>query len=123
MLAIGPILSSRLRPESRGGGPVRSYNLAFTYPCQPPSRGVHVRGFGGALTLLTCHWLLTANAGSVQPPAYDCPAGPDAAGSGSPGVYGDERPLRGQGVFPYSPAHGLAVVPDPASGPVPKADR
>ena len=34
MLAVGSIPSSRRRPESRGGGPVRSYNRAFTYPCQ-----------------------------------------------------------------------------------------
>ena len=34
MLAVGSIPSSRRRPESRGGGPVRSYNRAFTYPCR-----------------------------------------------------------------------------------------
>ena len=39
MLTTGPIRSFRRRRESRGGGTVRSYNLVFTYPCQPPSRG------------------------------------------------------------------------------------
>jgi hypothetical protein len=33
---IRPIPSFRHRPESRGGGPVRSYNLVLTYPCQGP---------------------------------------------------------------------------------------